>query len=110
MNSVKVWLSVILLIIATSVSAQVLKPVKWSFAINRLSDTEAEVVATASIEGSGTCMQPISLREDQFPRHWCLRRMRLTSPLVSCYNHLSQSSSMTKTSIWSWRILPVLPS
>lgn len=51
MNSVKVWLSVILLIIATSVSAQVLKPVKWSFAINRLSDTEAEVVATASIEG-----------------------------------------------------------
>lgn len=51
MKSVKVWLSVILLIVAASVSAQVLKPVKWSFSINRLSDTEAEVVATASIEG-----------------------------------------------------------
>ena len=37
---------------AFSVTAQIMDPVKWTFAINDLNDEEFELVATATIEPS----------------------------------------------------------
>jgi thiol:disulfide interchange protein DsbD len=44
-------LLIITLIIGTSVSAQILDPVKWSTSVNKISETEYELVANATIEG-----------------------------------------------------------
>ena len=45
------FLSLLLVLVTTfSVTAQVMDPVKWTFAINDLNDEEFELVATATIE------------------------------------------------------------
>ena len=41
---------VILLFMTFSLSAQVISPVKWSFSVNKISKTEAELVFTATID------------------------------------------------------------
>ena len=47
------FLSLLLVLVTTfSVTAQVMDPVKWTFAINDLNDNEFELVATATIEPS----------------------------------------------------------
>lgn len=43
-------LLIIALIFSASVSAQILSPVKWSTSVNKVSDTEYELVATATID------------------------------------------------------------
>ncbi|MBE0640717.1 MAG: hypothetical protein IH599_01695, partial [Bacteroidales bacterium] len=44
------FLSIILLLISFSLSAQILEPVKWTFGSKKLTDTEAELVFTATMD------------------------------------------------------------
>mgnify|MGYP001823124180 CR=1 FL=1 len=46
----KKLLVILVLTITTSGFAQILDPVKWSTSVNKISDTEYELVATATIE------------------------------------------------------------
>lgn len=46
----KKLITFLILIVAFSSNAQVLKPVKWTTAVNKISDTEYELVATATID------------------------------------------------------------
>jgi len=39
------------IIISANISAQIFEPIKWSTSVNKISDTEAELVATATIDG-----------------------------------------------------------
>ena len=41
---------IICIIISANVKAQILDPVKWSTSVNKISDTEVELVASATIE------------------------------------------------------------
>ncbi len=52
MNKLRISLLLVLLATLLPAFGQILEPVKWKFSINKLSDTEAEVIADAKIDKS----------------------------------------------------------
>lgn len=47
----KKLLIVLVLICSVNAFSQILEPVKWATSVNKISDTEAELIATATIDG-----------------------------------------------------------
>ncbi len=52
MINTKGWLLIILLLVGSAVNAQIFDPVKWTTKVEKLSDTEYELIAEATIDPS----------------------------------------------------------